>query len=102
MRSAISPRLAIRILLMDGMEISALANHEQRLVKLDRLTVLDQHGDHLAPEFSLNLIEHLHGFHKAQRFAVRSEERRVGKECRRRCWRSQARKKKRSRPVTRE
>src|SRR5690554_5719737 len=66
MRSAISPRLAIRIFLNGGMLRSALADYEQRLVKFDRLTVFDQHRDHFTSKLRLNLIEHLHGFDQAQ------------------------------------
>src|SRR6056297_3964311 len=67
MRSAISPRLAIRIFLKAAMSGT---DHEQRLIELHRLARLHQHGHHGAGDFGLDLVEHLHRLDQAQRFAL--------------------------------
>src|SRR5690606_38912068 len=65
MRSAISPRLAISRRVI-GM---ASANHDQRLVVLDRLGVLDQDLLHRAVLGGNDRVHHLHGLDDQQRVA---------------------------------
>src|SRR5207342_224359 len=66
MRSAISPRLAITTLSNMG---GTSADHEQRLVELDRLTALHQDLDHGAGDVGFDRVEHLHRFNDAQSLA---------------------------------
>src|SRR5690606_37693257 len=87
MRRAISPRLAISTFSImwaayrqwtskgagwrrppDNSGTSA--DHEQRLVELDRLTILDQNLQDRAGRIRLDLIHHLHGFDDAQRISA--------------------------------
>src|SRR5579872_1229018 len=70
-RSAISPRLAMRIFSNND-----LLDDDQRLAELDRLRVVDQDGD---DDARARRVDRVHRFH---RLDDRSEERRVGKECR--------------------
>src|SRR6188768_2091001 len=65
MRSAISPRLAISRRVM-GM---GSADHDQRLVELDRLRVLDQDLLHGARRGGGDRVHHLHRFDDQQRVA---------------------------------
>src|SRR5262245_55639355 len=61
-RKAISPRLAMRIRLNIS---AARVDLEQRLVELDRFTVLAEDGGDLAADFGGNLVEDLHRFNDA-------------------------------------
>src|SRR5689334_14515211 len=63
MRSAISPRLAMTTLSSIAM---TSADHEQRLVELDRLARLDQDLQHRARDLGLDRIEHLHRLDDAE------------------------------------
>src|SRR5690606_24587816 len=67
MRSAISPRLAMTTL-SRGMS-SASADHEQRLVELDRLSALAHDRQHGAGDVGLDRVEHLHRLDDGQRVA---------------------------------
>src|ERR1043165_8941216 len=68
MRSAISPRVAIRIFLMSGTRRSV--DDEEGLIELHRLAVLHQDlGDH-AVLVGLDLVQHLHRFDDAQGLAL--------------------------------
>src|SRR5690606_2847661 len=57
MRSAISPRLAMTTL---SSMAAASADHEERLVELDRLPVLGHDREHGARHVGLDRVEHLH------------------------------------------
>src|SRR5262252_5737773 len=65
MRRAISPRFAIRIL----PNMSASADHEERLAVFDRLAVFGQDLLHLACDFRFDLVQKLHRLDDAERIA---------------------------------
>src|SRR3546814_371044 len=66
MRSAILPRLAITTL---SSIARASADHEQRLVELNRLAALALDREHGAGHVGLDRVEHLHRLDDAQRLA---------------------------------
>src|SRR5262245_50243489 len=70
MRSAISPRFAIRILLNMAGPGSGRLDDEQWLVELHRLAVLGQHLRDHARAVGLDLVQHLHRFDDAQGLAL--------------------------------
>src|SRR6478735_692710 len=66
-RKAISPRFAMTTL--SSMGSAASADHEHRLVVLDRLAVRDEDRAHGAGDVGFDLVEHLHRFDDAERLA---------------------------------
>src|SRR3990172_11126420 len=72
MRSAISPRLAIRILLnmADPRGSLKFFDDHQRLAILDRLPVLDQNPHHLAGARCGNVVHDLHRLDDQHRLAL--------------------------------
>src|ERR671931_2228768 len=68
-RSAISPRLAIRILWNTGSFSRSLFDDHERPAVLDRLRVLEQDRRHGSGTRRGNLIHRLHGFDDEQRLA---------------------------------
>src|ERR1700741_3729048 len=68
-RSAISPRLAIRILPNINEALGGLPDHEERLAVFDSLAVFGQDLLHRAGHFGLDLVEQLHRLDDAQRVA---------------------------------
>src|SRR5262245_21899140 len=73
-RSAISPRLAIKTFSNMRTRDSArpavapyhvLTDFEQRLAKLNRLTIVSEHFGNNAAGFCLNLVHHFHCFDDA-------------------------------------
>src|SRR5882724_8718581 len=70
-RMAISPRLAINTLrnMASGLS-AALLDLEQLLAELDALAALDQHFEHGAGKFGLDLVHQLHGLDDAQRLTL--------------------------------
>src|SRR5215207_9907075 len=62
MRSAISPRLAMTTF----SSIGGLLDHEQRLAELDRIAVLDEHGNDATALVGFDLVHHLHGLDDAK------------------------------------
>src|SRR5690606_24377462 len=63
MRSAISPRLAMTTL---SSIVRASADHEQRLVELNRLAAFGEDLQDRARDVGLDRVEHLHRFDDAQ------------------------------------
>src|SRR6185437_4752101 len=68
-RTAISPRLAIRSVLMVAMASTLVLDVSDRLTRHDRFFVVDQELDDLAGELRLYLVKRLHHFDKADRIA---------------------------------
>src|SRR5688572_28431439 len=70
MRSAISPRLAIRIFSNIRTTSSALLDQEKGLPVLHRLAVLDQDGPYGSRDVRLDLVQQFHRFDDAQRLSL--------------------------------
>src|SRR5688500_13378837 len=68
-RSAISPRLAMRILSNIARGFPGLLDDHQRLAELDRMAVLDQYFRHRSAARRGNLVHRLHRFDDQQRLA---------------------------------
>src|ERR1051325_6150499 len=69
MRSAISPRLAMRILWNISPGSAKRLHQEERLPELDRLAVLHHHLDDAARHLGLDLVHQLHRLDDAEHLA---------------------------------
>src|SRR3981189_2964072 len=65
-RSAISPRLAMRILSNIAAADASLLDDHQRFAEFDRMAVLDQDFRHRAAARRRDLVHRLHGFDDQQ------------------------------------